>query len=532
MARQPGDLGRQERERAEAAIVRPLGDAGQARDLGADVLGVVAVGGPCQPVEIRRGQPEHLAELADRAARAVGGERRDQRRAIAAVARVHGGDQLRAHVAREVEVDVRGGGHLAVQEAPEREPCRHRVDVREPGQVADDRADGRAAPAPGRQHLAGGARPAHLDRDLPRELEDLAVQQEEAGQPVVGDQLELLLEARTGGRAVRVVVAVARVQRMAADARELAVGVVRRRVAVAEVAGQVELAALGHPRRLGHGLGQVGEAAPPSPLALFSTCSRLPRRSASQASSGSPQRIATSASCSAARRRWWTCTSFVATSVSSSVRASSCRRAQAGAVAAQERARQLDPQPLGPERVAQAAAARERRLAVLVDERPLARAAGERDQALRVLAQERQRQLRRQPIGAVRLGDRPAEVAVARRRLAQHGHVERPCVIAHGQLGAGDRPHPGIACRLGEDERAAQVVVIGQRERLEPELGGPQGELLGLGGAVQERERRVAVQLGVGGVGGAHQSRWRYQPPPRRSSNTTVSRPPSSTSSE
>ena len=107
-------------------------------------------------------------------------------------------------------------------------------------------------------------------------------------------------------------------------------------------------------------------------------------------------------------------------------------------------------------------------------------------------------------------------------------------MIAHGQLGAGDRPHAAVARRLCEDERAAQVVVVGQRERLEAELGGLQGELIGLGGAVQERERRVAVQLGVREVGGGSarapaQSRWRYQPPPSRSSNTTVSRPPSST---
>ena len=227
MARQPGDLGGQERERAEASIVGPLGHAGQARHLGADGLRVVAVGGAGQTVQVGSGQSEHLAELADRPARAVGGERGDQRRSIAAVALVHRGDQLRAHVAREVEVDVRRGDHLAVEEASEREPGRHGIDVREARQVADDRADRGAAPASWRQHLAGCARPAHLDGDLPCELEDLAVQQEEAGEPVVGDQRELLVEARGGGRVLRAARAVALVQGVPRRCAQLAVGVVR-----------------------------------------------------------------------------------------------------------------------------------------------------------------------------------------------------------------------------------------------------------------------------------------------------------------
>ena len=58
-----------------------------------------------------------------------------------------------------------------------------RVDVREPGQVADDRAD-RAAPAAARrQRVPGRARAAHLDGDLAGELEHLPVEEEEAGEP-------------------------------------------------------------------------------------------------------------------------------------------------------------------------------------------------------------------------------------------------------------------------------------------------------------------------------------------------------------
>ncbi len=102
-----------------------------------------------QPVEVGGRQPERLAELADRPARAVGREGGDQRRALVAVALVHREDQLLADVAREVEVDVGHGGHLAVEEAAEREPGRDGIDVREPGQVADDRADRAPRPRPG-----------------------------------------------------------------------------------------------------------------------------------------------------------------------------------------------------------------------------------------------------------------------------------------------------------------------------------------------------------------------------------------------
>ena len=42
---------------------------------------------------------------------------------LVAVALDHGHDQLLADVAREVEVDVRHGDELAVQEAAEREPA-------------------------------------------------------------------------------------------------------------------------------------------------------------------------------------------------------------------------------------------------------------------------------------------------------------------------------------------------------------------------------------------------------------------------
>ena len=59
----------------------------------------------------------------------------------------------------------------------------HRVDVREPGQVADDRADARAPPPAWRQQHPRRVRSPHLDRDLAGQLEDVEVQEEEAREP-------------------------------------------------------------------------------------------------------------------------------------------------------------------------------------------------------------------------------------------------------------------------------------------------------------------------------------------------------------
>jgi hypothetical protein len=52
-------------------------------------------------------------------------------------------DELRTDVPREVEVDVRQRRDLLVEEAAEEERVLDRVDVREPGEVADDRGDRR-----------------------------------------------------------------------------------------------------------------------------------------------------------------------------------------------------------------------------------------------------------------------------------------------------------------------------------------------------------------------------------------------------
>ena len=106
-------------------------------------------------------------------------------------------DQLLADVAREVEVDVGDGVELAVEEAAEREAGRDRVDVREPGQVADERADASCrARVPAAATCRGEPGPRTSSATVARELEHLPVQQEEPGEPELVDQRQLLVESR------------------------------------------------------------------------------------------------------------------------------------------------------------------------------------------------------------------------------------------------------------------------------------------------------------------------------------------------
>jgi hypothetical protein len=124
---------------------------------------------------------------------------------------------------------------------------------------------------------------------------------------------------------------------------------------------------------------------------------------------------------------------------------------------------------------------------------PVPRAAGQADEPLGVLEQRVERQLGRQRVGSllrpgtgVRLGQQPAEVRVARRGLDEQRDVG---AAGQRQLGAGDRPDAERLGRLGELERAADGVVVGERERLVAEVRGARGELVGQRGAVEERVR-------------------------------------------
>ena len=196
VARQAGDLARQLGEGAPARREQAPLRLGEQGELVGDPLRVPAVGDAREPLQLGEREPERLADVADRAARAVGGEAGDERGVLAAVALGDTEDQLLADVAREVEVDVGHRHQLAVEKAPQREVLRDRVDVREAGQVADDRSHRRAPPPPRRQPAPRRAGPADPVRELPRQLEHLPVEEEEAGEAELVDQLELGLEPR------------------------------------------------------------------------------------------------------------------------------------------------------------------------------------------------------------------------------------------------------------------------------------------------------------------------------------------------
>ena len=187
---QPADL---VRERAE----RPPAGGGVVAGEPLDLLG--------DPVRVPLGDAREPLELGERAARApcrgrgsrrASGRSRRRRRGAAcswpyrSVTRTISFSRMSRGKSRSMSGDR---GELAVEEAAEREVGLDRVDVREPGQVADDRADRAAAAAPGRERVAGRARAAHLDGDLAGELEHLPVEEEEPGELQLGDQGELLV---------------------------------------------------------------------------------------------------------------------------------------------------------------------------------------------------------------------------------------------------------------------------------------------------------------------------------------------------
>ena len=159
-----------------------------------------------------------------------------------------GDDQLLANVARKIEVDVRDRRQLTVEEAPERELVGDGVDVREARQITDDRSDGATTPPAGRQKAARRAAASHLEGTFPCQLEHLPVEEEEAGEPELVDERDLLLQARAcSPEQLLVARRVAVGKRVVADLRELPdrrLHAVREvGVAVTELLGEVELQA-------------------------------------------------------------------------------------------------------------------------------------------------------------------------------------------------------------------------------------------------------------------------------------------------
>ncbi len=101
--------------------------------------------------------------------------------------------------------------------------------------------------------------------------------------------------------------------------------------------------------------------------------------------------------------------------------------------------------------------------------------------------------------------DGRAQPGVARRVPGQDDEVVALGVgLAHlrpghaqGQLGAEDGGQPVGPGRLGEADHAVEPVVVGEGQGLQPQADGLLGQLLGVGGPVQEAEVGVAVQLRI-----------------------------------
>ena len=420
----------------------------------------------------------------------------------------------------------------------------------EAGQVADDRADARAPPAARRQQRPGAVGSADLDGDLAGELEQVAVEEEEAGELQPRDQVQLLLEPPLGLGPLRLAV-VALAEAGPAGLGQPAVGaaVLGAGIAVAEVGGQVEAQPLGQPRGLGDGVRMIGEARGGPRRARSaspSRCRAAPARSTRGSRRAGPRRARPGARSGS---RSWAWTLPVATQGTPRTAARSARRRlrvrsprQSGRCSSTRKRsgpndrEQLPAEPLGPAVVAAGDPPGERPVARAARTGRPARRRDARDRPGRSPGGSGRRSLRVRGVGQ---GQQPAEVAVAGRVVDQEGQVEgaRRAVAAeagrgggrgprreHGQLGPGDRPDPLGVAGAGELHRAPDAVVVGQRHRPVAELGGAQGELVRARGPVEEREGRVGVELDV-----AH--RCSYQRPVSRSQKTTEQRPPASTSS-
>ena len=455
-----------------------------------------------EPLDLAGRQAQRLREVAHRRAHLEGGERGHQGAAVAPVALVDARDEHVAHVAREVEVDVRERGELLVQEAPEEQLVLDRVHVREAGQVADDRGHARPAAAAGRQQPAGGLGAADVGRHLTGQLEQVAMEDEEAREPEVADHAQLLVEPGLGLGA-HAPAAVALVHARPAELGQASVGgrVLGAGVAVAEVLGEVEPEALGQPHRLGHrvrvlaealghplGRGQhVGGVAAPARLRLVERRAQANRHHRVLERNALERVHVDVPGCHARHPE---------------PLGELAQQAIAAPVVAGEGPLELDAEALRPEGPQQSASDRGGgRVVARLDparHRAVAGAAGEADEPLGVLLDLAERDARlsveRVLAGACRhvrrvparsspprpaagapmgRGDQPAEVRVALARLTEQRQVR---AVVERELGSGDRTHPertqGLrhlhGCRAARRGRSARGRCAPGRRRLPP----------------------------------------------------------------
>ncbi len=122
-------------------------------------------------------------------------------------------------------------------------------------------------------------------------------------------------------------------------------------------------------------------------------------------------------------------------------------------------------------------------------------AAGEGDQAARVAGEDIERKNRLFALACeVGGGEQAAEVAVALGRLREQREV---VAVGERQLGACDGADAKGFRGLGELHRSVEAVVIGEGEGLVAQFPGAQHQVVGAGGAVEQRPAGVEVELGA-----------------------------------
>ena len=346
--------------------------------------------------------------------------------------------------------------------------------------------------------MPGTAGTAHLECALPRELEHLPVQQEEAAQAEPGDQPQLAVEPLTCPALVPVRIRVALGERAVADLPQLYVGgigtVGEVGVPIAELLREIEPAAVGDFTRaqccivrqsLEHcGRGEQHRLVVASPFALAA----LQRR----AMANRDERILQLGAALMVRvhvpRR---------DSRHSKMLGELLQLRVTTRVAALERPLQLDVERVTKRRRDAGSCG------CIARRQPMPRTAGQAHEPFRMRGDVLDRRRRRQELPMLlSLGTRSgmgvredaAEVRVAALRLAEQRQM---CASFDRQLGAGDRTDTEVFRRVCELERAVHPVVVGERECVVAQLCRSRRQLFGQRRAVEERVGRVCVQLDV-----------------------------------
>ena len=358
------------------------------------------------------------------------------------------------------------------------------------------------------------------------------VEQEEARQTELLDHAQLLFQAR-----IRLRIGASRAARRGHASRPVALvqtgstqlcQAARRalvlcpRIAVTEVCGQIEPQLLGQRQRLTDRLGMIVEAA--------GHCPRLAHHVAVVAAS---QRLGCVKRGVVGERHKRVLQLGPGACVRMDVAGGHTpdsqpprlrrQRTIARTIVAGIRALQLHVQTLPPERVQQPP--RSGLVAAAAADHGALRAARQADQALGVVDHRLQVNPRlaalasRRALTGVRMGERddPAEVAPAARVAHEQRQMASPALPvraarhragvsvrvgarradSHVDLRAVDRPHAAVRRGLRQLHRSGERVVVGQRKRRVTQLAGALHQLVRQRHAVQERVRRVAVQLDV-----------------------------------